>query len=144
MTEQGFPVFKVAQILDKTTLVITGAGVGKLLEGAELLVLALGREIDDPRVPLILPKEQLRTTLVTDAYAIARPPVTAVEDPISSLFGTMPKVVQKRLPFDVKEDQLVGNPARLPVEVGDPVIQPQHFRAFVALKAQELQKRGSG
>jgi hypothetical protein len=133
MAEQKFDL-KVAQLLDKTSIVVAGEGVGRLSEGSSILVIAIGPKLQGLSVPLVVPKAELVVDSVTKFYAIARSPEyeTTVEGGFSALATAMsPRKVYRRDPLRVDEKQLVGNPGATPIAVGDPVILHNELSMFV-------------
>ena len=47
---------RVAQLLDKTTIVVTGSGIEDVDQGSTLLILAIGPKPEGLDVPLVVPK----------------------------------------------------------------------------------------
>ena len=142
------PVFKVLKILDKTTLVVGGdAQVVDLIEGERLVVLSVGQEIvEGLDAPLVVPKAQVEVTTNAGAYVFARPEETVTEHEVSTPSGLSylmgnyekrEKVKKSSRPFlSVAESQISGNPARVPIQIGDPVVKERDLKDFV----QELAK----
>ena len=129
---------KVAEILDKTTLVISGEGVELLLEDDEIYILSVGREIRDSKVTLIVPKAKVVVTAAAGAYAIARSQlVEVIEDPMRTLTLMMPRKRQVRPALSVDEDAMVGNPGRSPIAIGDPVVKSDDLPDLVKRMAEE-------
>ena len=132
MSEKKVPVFQVSQILDKTTLLITGDKVGDLSMGSVLLILAVTKSRSLKGIPLVLPKVTLEVTLVTDFYAVARPPVEKHVSSSTMMTLTTSTTISRRPKLDVEESNLVGNPASIPIAIGDPVIEKVNLRDYVA------------
>lgn len=138
MANDEFRPMEVAQILDKTTVVISGGGASKLKVGDTLHILAVGREIPMLRVPLIVPKATVNVTNVAGAYVIARTTTYEVEvDPLGTLklsigaaLGPRRETVRREL--NVNEKELLGNPATSPVTVSDPVVAEGQLPQFIA------------
>jgi hypothetical protein len=137
-------VFKIAQILDKTTVVVSGDGIGTLHEAEMLSVLAFGAEVV-PNVPVVVVKATLETTSVTSAYAIARTPVESREEkiPPANPFGALgafgnnlkleweTRIVRIRPALKIQEAEERGNPATQAIATGDTVIRQRDYRAYV-------------
>lgn len=139
MTTSKVTVFKVVEIIDRTTIAVGGPGIEELYVGAELFVLAVGPPVGSTGVPLVLPKAKLQVTLATPAYAIARPPIRTVERMTgwATLTQGEKVTVRERPALDVDEKTMRGNPANQPIQLGDPVILVSEQDAFiVALAAQ--------
>jgi len=131
---------RVAQILDKTTVVISGPGTEGLTEGNELRILAVGREIPNVGVPLVVPKATVRVASNTGPYVVARTTTYEVEITSRSPFdvlsgGDRTRKETRRHELTVNEKDLIGNPASSPVAVGDPVVRPADLAEFVAYLA---------
>ena len=145
MSEKVIPRLQVAQILDKTTLVISGTGIDQLHKDEDLWVVGTGSVVANTELPLVVPKATVVVTMIAPAYVIARPKVIEEEVPVQSMFtGILPpqpgyKTVRRRPGLNVDEQTLAGNPGSTPVRVGDAVIRPEDISAFVALLAQEKQ-----
>lgn len=138
MTEQRIPLLEVAEILDTTTLVVSGLGVDQLEHGERLMIVGVGPIVRNTNTPLVVPKRSVQVTMVSPAYALVRPEVTdEVIQPPSAIFesviSTKPKTVRRRAPLNVDEKGLAGNPGSAPVRVGDPVVRPTDLAAFVAM-----------
>ena len=73
MAEQTIPRLEVAEILDSTTIVVSGTGVSQLRKGEELLIVGIGPVVRSTNLPLVVPKREVVVTMVSPAYAIARP-----------------------------------------------------------------------
>ena len=132
MAEEYQPL-KVAQLLDKTTVVVAGPRVEALSVGEELQILAVGRDIPGVDAPLIVPKALLKVTSVAGAYAIARTTTyEAQEDPMNWANPLSRRTVTRHYSLTVNDADLVGNPGQAPVRVGDPVIRPQDLSLLVA------------
>ena len=134
MPDQGPPAFKILQILDSTTFVISGEGIGDLRIGEDLSVLAFGGEIPSTNARLVLIKAQLEVTSVVDAYAIARTPIEEKRESVSSIFGFNTgetRTVRVRSPLKVEAGEERGNPAKEAVKTGDIVIRTVNYRAYV-------------
>lgn len=127
---------KVAKILDKTTLVITGEGVETLNEGSHVLVLAIGPALPESAAPLVVPKCELEVTLVTPEYAIARTIAYQEEQASPMDYITLTQLgqrrtVTKRPQLTIDESLLAGNPAHEPIQMGDPVVLKGQLGTFV-------------
>jgi hypothetical protein len=135
-----FQPMKVAQILDKTTVVITGDSVPSLSTGDRLWILAVGREIPGVGLPLVVAKAAVEVTSIPGPYLVARTPTYEEETPSNPLYGTLgslgsqskTKTITRRQVLTVEEKELIGNPSNTPVTVGDPVIRPADLQSFVA------------
>jgi hypothetical protein len=123
----------VSQILDKTTLVIAGAGVETLLEGDILLVLAKGAPLTGTDIPVFVPKAKVEVTLAAGPYAIARPPEVKVvhRDYFAPMLPGGERVSVERPTLRATESQMTGNPAFVPIGVGDPVVRPADLKTYV-------------
>ena len=145
MSEQVIPRLRVAAILDKTTLVISGTGIDQLHKDEDLWVVGTGPVVANTDLPLVVPKGTVAVTMIAPAYVIAKPEIVEEEVPVHSVFaGIMPpqpgyKTVKRRPALNVDEQSLAGNPGSTPIRVGDAVIRPKDVGAFVALLAQEKQ-----
>jgi hypothetical protein len=130
MTEQHqIPIFQLAQILDKGTVVITGASVGDLKEGQRLYVTAAGGKVGEST--LVVSKATLEVTLVTDKYAIAQPPQVKTEVGVASFMNPLATTTRWVRPdLRVDEKELAGNPAYRPIRVGDVVIREGDLRQY--------------
>jgi hypothetical protein len=138
MAENEYRPMQVGQILDKSTVVITGPGVENLKIGDELQILAVGREIPTIGVPLVVPKAVVLVQSNAGPYVLARTGTYEAEvDPISSL-GSIGSLYlgktkeMRRYELRVDDKQIVGNPATSQVSVGDPVIKPSDLQRFIA------------
>lgn len=135
MSEEYEP-FTIAQILDTTTLVIVGTGVGALRKDEELQIVATGLNIPGLNVPLVVPKAYVEVANVAGLYAIARTTTFTTQETPSSLAALgaalgAARTVTKRRQLDVNESQVIGNPANKPVAVGDFVIRPEDLPLLV-------------
>jgi hypothetical protein len=136
MADQPFAPMQIGQILDKTTVVIIGPGVDKLTVNDELQILAVGREIPNVGVPLVVPKAHVRVYSVAGAYVVARTgtyevEVSAGDFTTFSRTFMQPRKETRRYELAVDEKQMVGNPSNTPVAVGDPVIKPGDLPRFL-------------
>jgi hypothetical protein len=84
---------QIGQILDKTTVVIVGPGVEGLKVNEELQILAVGHEIPNLGVPLVVPKAQVRLENVAGAYGIARTGTYEVEVSPTAAFSALTSLV---------------------------------------------------
>jgi hypothetical protein len=136
-SKAAFPLMQVSQILDKSTVVLTGDKLDDLTKGDELFILAKGSNVGATGAPLYLPKATVEVdAIVPGHYLIAKSPTYEVEETTNSLlsggvFGPQTRTVTKRATLRVTESELVGNPALTPVKVGDTVIRERDFGAFV-------------
>jgi hypothetical protein len=83
-------------------------------------------------------KEVLEVTLSAGAYAIARTPV---EEKQVAMFGlenilSQMKTVERRPPLSVNEKEMLGNPGRRLVKVGDVVVPTNNIPNYVEWLAQ--------
>lgn len=145
MSEETPSDFKVQQILDKTTVVVTGDHIGELSDGDTLWVLAVGPYISETGPPLVLAKAKLEVTEVTDYYAIARPPEKEFREKLQfPLDLTQPRTVRKRPSLPISSDSvLLGNPEKIPLTPGDPVVREEDYREYVALLARRREAERS-
>jgi hypothetical protein len=138
VTEPNFPLLKVLRILDPQTLVLGGAGLDKIHEGTDLIVVAVGPKIEEAGgAPVVLPKANLEVTQHAGAYVIARPPLREVEVAASSLASVLAatastRKVKQREPLTVPENEVSGNPATRVVRLGDSAIRKDDLKNFVA------------
>jgi hypothetical protein len=142
MPEQPYLPMQIGQILDKTTVVVIGPGVEGLKINDDIQILAVGKEIPNLAVPLIVPKAALKVQSTAGAYVVARTSTYDVEidpgAPWRSVFDTGKRTETRRHQLTVDEGQMVGNPSNTPVAVGDPVIKPGDLARFIAfLRSQE-------
>jgi hypothetical protein len=130
MTDQpNVPIFQVAQLLDKDTVVITGPSVGELNKGERLEVTSVGGKVEGAM--LVVPKATLEVTLVTDKYVIARPPKIETEVGVGAIMSGLARTTRWVRPeLHVDEKELAGNPAYKPVRVGDVVIRAGDLREY--------------
>jgi hypothetical protein len=133
---KSFLPMQVGQILDHTTVVVTGPGVAGLAPGQDLEILAVGREIPNLGVPLVVSKATVEVESVAGLYLVARTKTSETEvsnSPSLPLIGTesSTRAVTRREQLTVEDQNLVGNPARTPVRVGDPVIRPEDLPQFI-------------
>ena len=136
-TQKKPDIFKINQILDKTTFIITGKSVGTLSINMELSILAEGQKIQESKIPVFMVKGELEVVEVTGAYAIARPPEHTKKEPLgigsfmTSVSGSEFRTVHYRPELNVPEDEERGNPKRELIKTGDTVILKKDFRLFV-------------
>lgn len=131
---------EVAEILDKTTLVITGEGVDSLQEDDELYILSAGRHIRGTSVPLLIPKAKVVVTAPAGEYAIAQSQTVEETEPsplITSARMFAPVTRRYRPALSVDEKAMIGNPARSPITIGDPVVRSDDLPNFVKRMAEE-------
>jgi hypothetical protein len=145
MADVPFQPMQVGQILDKTTVVIIGPGVDALKLNDELHILAVGREIPNLGVPLVVPKGVLFVQSVAGAYVVARTDTYEVET--NQTFGSLAilapgRTETRRRQLSVDETQLAGNPSNTPVSVGDPVIRPADLPRFIASLSSKPNRYG--
>ena len=134
MSESKTFGMRISQLLDKTTVVITGEGIERLKTGGALHVLALGVKTPEMAVPLVIPKADLVVDAVTRYYVIAKTPEyeTTINTGLGlSMAEMFQKKVWKREPLRVDEKLLVGNPALGSVKPGDPVVPTNEISEFV-------------
>jgi hypothetical protein len=138
---ESAPQMEVVSILDKTTIVVGGAGVEGLRVGEEVVVLGVGRNLPGTNVPLVVPKETLEVTLVTPSYAIARPAQVTEQEHNFSTIAMSPRLVKRRPPLAVDEGAMTGNPAAIPIRPGDPVARPGDVSKYVERLADARVKK---
>lgn len=141
-------VFKIEQILDKTTFIITGENVSLLIEGEILSILAKGPDLKPLNVPVYLIKGTLEVTSVTSAYAIARPPIQTKVEPatylgaLSALSSSQSaKTVRYRPTLDVPADEERGNPSNEKIITGDILVRKADYRNFVDSLIKPIDKK---
>jgi hypothetical protein len=112
--------WQIAEILDKTTVVIKGTGLESLDPGDELSIVAIGPILPSIGVPLVVQKADLVVDSASKYYAIAKTPQYEVTvEGLPALTGFMgPRKEWRRDALKVDEKQVVGNPAWKPVAVG--------------------------
>lgn len=136
-TQKKPNIFVISQILDKTTIILTGESIGTLSIGDELSILAKGQKIQKSDISVYVVKGELEVIAVTGAYTIARPPELTKKEPIgmaslmTSVRDSGYKTVYYRPELNVLEDEERGNPKRQPIKTGDIVILEKDFRIFV-------------
>jgi hypothetical protein len=130
-------VFVIAQILSTDTVVITGAAVGQLKNGENLIIVYTGNIVPNTQVPLVLEKARVKVTNTTSQYAIAVTP-TEVKTVRNQTFNyVFPELLKEetisiRQTLDVNETDIVGNPAVMTVLPGDKVIRMTDYEAYVS------------
>lgn len=140
MSKNNFPVLKVAKILDKVTLILTGLGIDKIEEREQLIVVGVGPSIGEVGLQLAIPKATVEVSAHAGSYLIAKSLQYEEEiwdyGPLGGLGMSLrepkKKSVYRRGELKVVEDELSGNPAATPIAVGDPVIRRGDFRAYAS------------
>ncbi|WNZ65183.1 hypothetical protein QEG98_17040 [Myxococcus sp. MxC21-1] len=137
MTSQ-IPVLKVIRILDDKTLVVSGEGVERIAEREDLVVLAVGPKLEElGDIPLVVQKAYVVVTSHVGSYLIVAPPVEHETVQENSNWGALiggrerTKTLSVRRALPVMEKDVMGNPARRPIGVGDPVIRRSDLKEFV-------------
>lgn len=130
------PRMKVDEILDDTTILLSGENLFQMHIGDEVLVLAL---LERPQSTIAIPKAKLEVTDDGGSYLIARPPI--VEREVRNVYaeltgsvgiGSEPKKRRVRDSLRIESHEAIGNPAREPVRKGDHVVRSGELAEFVA------------
>ena len=140
MAEPSIPQLQVTEILDNTTIVVSGSGASQLHPDEKLWVVGVGPVVGTTNLPLVVPKTTVVVTMVSPGYVIARPEAKKQQVESPSAFTAIhpsTRTVWRREPMKVEEKSLAGNPGRAPVRVGDPVVRPADVQAFVTKLAHE-------
>lgn len=130
---------KIAKLLDKHNVIVSGSPdeMELLIEGTELLVLAIGAPFDETGIPLVIPKAELEVRTHAGSYVIASPAeieVSSETEPtglMASMMFTKTRTFRKRPALNVEERSLDGNPGARPIAVGDVVIAKRDLTTFV-------------
>lgn len=140
--EPPFPNLVIAEVLDKSTVVLTGENVELLHLDDDLVVLAVGGIVRGTSVPLVLPKAELVVTSVSSIYVVARTKVRVTQEPspLSAMIiaGAGSRTVRTQEVLSVDDSILKGNPASSPVLIGDPVVRRSDIPKFIEQKAKML------
>ena len=132
------PIFKVLRILDKRTLVIGGdlLDVELLSVGKSLSVLSkAGPMIPELNLPLVIPKAVVIVTANMGAYVIAQPEEQTFDTSI--LTSMFIQKTRSRPNLNVNESLLTGNPAAVPIDIGDVVVKTDDVAAYVGKLARD-------
>jgi len=142
-------VLRVAQILDKHTIVATG-NASDINDGVQMLVLGEGGELPDG-TPLVIPKAKLRTRANAGSYVVleneAKTEEKEVDIPTFQTFRfsrTERIKIEVRQGLNVNEGDLSGNPGSRAIGIGDPVIRAVDFARYVAERADAKFKAKEG
>ena len=136
-----FDDLEIVAIIDSTTVAIAGSGSHNLKENDELYILAVGRSIV-PKVdlPLVAPKGKVIVTFPAGYYVLARTPVEekyAAGFAITAADIFSPRVVERRAHLNVNENEMLGNPGRHGVRVGDPVVKVDELVNYIQWYGKE-------
>jgi hypothetical protein len=138
MTE-SVPVFLIAQILDRHTVVLVGDRIHVLSDRPSLIIVAHGPEVPGTQCPLVIRKADLQVDEVAHRYAIAKTPKRKETATVRSVKNSLlPFSIQEttsekpQADLNVPQNELQGNPARQPVRTGDVVIRELDYDKYVA------------
>ncbi|MCP3099002.1 hypothetical protein LZ198_08940 [Myxococcus sp. K15C18031901] len=139
------PILNVVRILDDRNLILVGSEIDKIREGEILAVLAVGPKIEEiGNVPLVVRKASVMVTTHAGGYIVASSPqeeeTTYESSNLMAVLGgkERTKTVLVRRPLAVSEKDVMGNPARRPISIGDPVIRREDLREFVRYLAESM------
>lgn len=135
MTETSFPVLSVLKILDKQTLVLAGSNLNQINIGSQLVVLAEGPRLEEiGGIPLVIVKAEIEVVEHAGKYLIASPPGREVkyESSLSAIArGLGPTTVFTRPDLTIQEKDMIGNPSKRAVAIGDAVIRRKDLELYV-------------